>query len=139
MQVTVLAAACITATLDPQFRHPRLRPYRAAMYSGLGLSAILFISHGLAIHGWEIQNHRMSLTYMLITAMLNFLGAIVYAARIPERWYKLRYDIYGCSHQIFHFIVVFAGLIYMFGLLSAFDFIHSQAHLCSKTEVHSYK
>jgi adiponectin receptor len=108
------------------------------MYASLGLSAMAFITHGLIIHGWEIQNHRMSLTHMLITAILNFLGAVVYATRIPERWHQLRYDIYGCSHQIFHFIVVFAGLIYMFGLLSAFGFIHSQAHLCSKTEVHSY-
>jgi adiponectin receptor len=101
------------------------------MYASLGLSAMVFITYGLIIHGWEIQNHRMSLTYILITAMLNFLGAVVYAARIPERWYRLRYDICGCSHQIFHFIVVFASLIYMFGLLSAFAFIHSQAHLCA--------
>ncbi len=135
--VSVLAVVCTIATLSPKFRHPTLRPYRTAMYASLGLSAMVFITHGLIIHGWETQNHRMSLTYMLITAMLNLLGAVFYAARIPERWYQLRYDIYGCSHQIFHFIVVFAGLIYMFGLLSAFGFIHSQAHLCSNTDVRS--
>jgi adiponectin receptor len=83
------------------------------MYASLGLSAMVFIIHRLIIHGWEIQNQRMSLTYMLITAMLNFLAAVVYTARIPERWHQLRYDIYGCSHQIFYFIVVFASLIYM--------------------------
>ncbi|KAH7305122.1 hypothetical protein BKA65DRAFT_415860, partial [Rhexocercosporidium sp. MPI-PUGE-AT-0058] len=49
-----------------------------------------------------------------------------------------RYNIYGYSHQIFHFIVVFASLIYMFRLLSAFGFIHSQAHLCSKTDIQTY-
>jgi adiponectin receptor len=136
--VSVLAVVCTIATLSPKFRHPTLRPYRTAMYASLGLSAMVFIIHGLIIHGWEIQNQRMSLTYMLTTAMLNILAAVVYAARIPERWHQLRYDIYGCSHQIFHFIVVFAGLIYMFGLLSAFGFIHSQAHLCSKTDAHSY-
>ena len=129
--VSILALVCTIATLAPNFRHPALRLYRTAMYASLGLSAMVFITHGLIIHGWEIQNHRMSLTYMLVTAMLNFLGAVVYAARIPERWYQLRYDICGCSHQIFHFIVVFASLIYMFGLLSAFGFIHSQAHLCA--------
>jgi adiponectin receptor len=136
--VSILAVACTIVTLTPMFRHPTLRLYRTAMYASLGLSAMVFITHGLIIHGWEIQNHRMSLTYMLITAMLNHLGAVVYAARIPERWYQLRYDIYGCSHQIFHCIVVFASLIHMSGLLSAFDFIHSQAHLCLKTEAHGY-
>jgi adiponectin receptor len=127
--VSGLAVVCIIATLTSKFR--ALRTYRTAMYVSLGLSAIVFITHGLIIYGWEIQNHRMSLTYMLITAILNLLGAIVYAARVPERWYPLRYDIYGCSHQILHFVVVFAGLIYLFGLLNAFDFIHSRAHLCA--------
>jgi adiponectin receptor len=127
--VSVQAAVCTIATLTPKFPHPTFRVYRTALYATLGLSAMAFITHGLIIHGWEIQNHRMSLTYLLITAMLNLLGAFIYTARIPERWCPLRYDIYGCSHQTFHFIVVFAGLIHMFGLLSAFDFNHS--HSCA--------
>ncbi|KAH8724191.1 hemolysin-III related-domain-containing protein, partial [Phaeosphaeriaceae sp. PMI808] len=136
--VSVLAIVCTIATLSPKFRHPTLRPYRTTMYASLGPFSMVSITHSLITHGWETQNHRIGLTYMLITAILNLLGAIVYATRIPERWHQLRYDIYGRSHQIFHFIVVFAGLIYMFGLLSAFSFIHSQAHLCSKTDVHNY-
>jgi len=127
--VSVQAAVCTIATLTPKFRCPTFRVCRTVMYASLGLSAMAFITHGVIIHGWEIQNHRMSLTYLLITAMLNLLGAAIYTARIPERWCRLRYDIYGSSHQIFHFIVLFAGLIHMFGLLSAFDFIHS--HSCA--------
>ncbi|KAH6705252.1 mPR-typeG-protein-coupled receptor [Leptodontidium sp. MPI-SDFR-AT-0119] len=129
--VSVLAVVCTMATLSPKFRHLTLRLYRTVIYASLGLSAVVFITHGLIIYGWETQNRRISLTYILIAAMLNLLGAIVYVVRILERWHQLRYDIYGCSHQILHFIVVFAGLIYMFGLLSAFSFIHSQAHLCA--------
>lgn len=81
-QVTALAVACITATLNPRFRHPKLRPYRAAMYSGLGLSAIVFIIHGLLIHGWEIQNSKMSLRWMGLMGALNLTGAAAYAARV---------------------------------------------------------
>ncbi|KAH8595165.1 mPR-like GPCR protein [Bisporella sp. PMI_857] len=136
--VSILAVVCTIATFTPKFRHPTFRPYRTAMYAFLGLSSIVFITHGLIIYGWEVQNHRMSLLYMLITAMLNLLGAVVYAAKIPERWFPLRYDIYGCSHQIFHCIAVFASFIHMSGLLSAFSFIHSQAQLCLKTEARNY-
>ncbi|KAH8792233.1 mPR-like GPCR protein [Hyaloscypha sp. PMI_1271] len=103
--VSVLAVVCTIVTLSPKFRYPTLRLYRTAMYASLGLSAIAFIIYRLIIHSWEIQNQRMSLTYMLITVMLNILAVVVYI--------------------IFHFIVVFAGLIYMFGLLSAFGFIYS--------------
>jgi adiponectin receptor len=129
--VSVLAVACAAAILAPRFQHPNFRPYRTSMYVSLGLSAMVFIIHGLILYGWEIQNHRMGLNYMLTMAMLNLLGAAIYTARIPEKWYQLRYDIYGCSHQVFHFIVIFAGLAHMFGLLSAFGFIHSQAQSCT--------
>ena len=129
--VSVLAIACVLATLTRKFRHPTLRPYRTAIYALLGLSSMVFIAHGLIIHGWDVQNHRMSLTYLLITGMLNLLGAVVYIARIPERWHQHRFVIHGSSHQIFHFLVIFAGLTHMFGLLRAFDFVHSQANLCA--------
>ncbi|KAH8592041.1 hemolysin-III related-domain-containing protein [Bisporella sp. PMI_857] len=127
---TALAVTCIIIILKSRFRHPKLRPYRAAMYTGLGLSAIAFIIHGLAIHGWEIQKHRMSLRWMGLMGALNLTGAGAYAARIPERWYPLRHDIFGSSHQILHFMVIFAGLTHMFGLLSAFDFLHMQTAPC---------
>jgi len=95
--VSVLAAACTTVTLTPRCQYPTFRPYRTSMYLSLDLSAMVSITHGLIIHGWEIQSHRMGLTYMLTMAVLNLLGAAIYAARIPERWYQLRCDIYGCS------------------------------------------
>ncbi|PVH69404.1 hemolysin-III related family protein [Cadophora sp. DSE1049] len=102
--VSVLAVACAAAILAPRFQHPTFRPYRTSM---------------------------MGLNYMLTMALLNLLVAAIYTTRIPERWYQLRYDIYGSSHQVFHFIVIFAGLTHMFGLLSAFGFIHSQAQSCT--------
>lgn len=82
LNVSVLASLCVTATLHPKFRHPTLRPYRAAMYAGLGLSAIVFVVHGVLLHGWTTQNRRMSLDWMALMAMLNLLGAITYAARV---------------------------------------------------------
>jgi len=43
------------------FRHRTVRPYRAVMYAGLGLSAILFVIHGVLLHGRKVRNQRMSL------------------------------------------------------------------------------
>jgi adiponectin receptor len=55
------------------------------MYVSLGLSAIVFIIYGLIIYGWEIQNYRIGLSYILIIVMLNLLRAVIYTVRIPER------------------------------------------------------
>jgi adiponectin receptor len=87
-QVSLLAIACVATILNPRFRHPQLRPYRAAMYSGLGLSAIIFIIHGIVIHGWDIQSRRMSLGWMGLMSTLNLIGAAAYAARV------------GCSEHL---------------------------------------
>jgi adiponectin receptor len=75
--VSFAALACAIVTVSSVFRSPALRPYRA-----------------------ETQNRRMSITYMIGTAGLNIIGAVVYAARIPEKLHLGRFDIYGQSHQI---------------------------------------
>ena len=52
------------------------------MYASLGLSALVFVTHGLLLHGWTAQNRRMSLDWMLLMATLNLTGASLYAARV---------------------------------------------------------
>ena len=83
-QISILGIACAIATLNPRFRHPTLRPYRAAMYACLGLSAVVFVTHGLILHGWNVQNKRMSLGRMGLMALLNLTGAYAYAARASD-------------------------------------------------------
>lgn len=147
-QISFLATACAITTLHPNACHPSLRPYRAAMYSCLGLSSIIFIIHGIMLYGYKTQKYRMSLDWMGIMATLNLLGAFAYTVRvgysswihrrwqswwmqIPEKWFPRRHDILGSSHQILHFMVIFAGLAHMAGLLRAFDHIHTGKSHCS--------
>ena len=128
--ISVLATACVYTTLNARFRTPQLRPYRALMYTGLGLSAIGFISHGLIRYGWSTQVNRMSLDWMALMAVFNLTGAILYAVRIPEKMFPRTFDILGNSHQSLHVFVVFAGLAHMFGLLRAFRHTHDASFKC---------
>lgn len=99
--VSGLALFCGIATAHPTFRRPSFRPYRTLMFASLGLSAVVFISHGIIFHGWEAQKQRISLDYMILMACLNLVGGGIYAARvgttrtrmltthtrqIPEKW-----------------------------------------------------
>ena len=129
--VSVLATFCVVATLHPKFRHPTIRPYRAAMYAGLGLSAVVFVVHGILLHGWTVQNRRMSLDWMGLMALFNLTGAVIYAARVPEKLRPLKYDLYGSSHQVLHVAVVLAGLAHMLGLFRAFDHLHAHGSVCT--------
>ena len=128
-KVSLLAAGCVAATLHPRFRSPALRPYRAAMYASLGLSALVFVGHGLRLRGWAQQRRSMSLDWMAAMGTCNFLGAAAYAARVPERWYPRRFDLVGSSHQILHVMVILAGLAHWRGLMQAYRYTHSQPAL----------
>lgn len=128
--VSMLAVFCIAATLTPHFDHPRLRPWRAATYGCLGFSSISPIIHGLFLYGWTVQKSRMGLLWILFMTALNLIGVAIYVYRIPERWFPVKFDIFGNSHQLFHFMVIFAGLAHMFGLLGAFEYVHKMENRC---------
>ncbi|KAM3075702.1 hypothetical protein ACMFMG_007833 [Clarireedia jacksonii] len=100
------------------------------MYAGLGLSALVFIIHSIVIYGWHLQYHRLSLEWIAAVAGLNFIGALAYSLRIPEKWYPGKFDIYGNSHHILHTMVVFAALAHFAGLVDSFDYLHDMVDEC---------
>lgn len=68
--------------MHPSFRHHTLRNVRAGMYAFLGGSSLIAVTHGVALHGLETQNKRMSLDWMVVMALFNFAGAFTYALRV---------------------------------------------------------
>ncbi|TGO25162.1 hypothetical protein BPAE_0086g00270 [Botrytis paeoniae] len=128
--ITLLSLALTLFTLLPPFRTPFFRPYRTLMYAALGLSAVIFIVHSIIIYGIALQYKRLSLGWIVGMAGLNFVGALAYSLRIPEKYYPGRFDIYGNSHQILHCMVVLAALAHFVGLVQSFDYLHSGIEEC---------
>lgn len=95
---------------------------RFVLYSILGISAFASAAHGVKRHGFQAQNERSSLSYFLGLGVLNFTGAALYTARLPERWFPRTFDIVGSSHQIMHVLVMLGALSHTIGLLKAFDY-----------------
>ena len=69
------------------------------MYAGLGLSAIIFVVHGLFLYGYETQKWRMSVDWMAAMAGFNLVGALIYGIRVsPElsgQWYNRMSQLMG--------------------------------------------
>ncbi|KAF7895029.1 hypothetical protein EAF00_006843 [Botryotinia globosa] len=128
--ITLLSLALTLFTLLPPFRTPFFRPYRTLMYAALGLSAVIFIVHSIIIYGISLQYKRLSLGWIVGMAGLNFVGALAYSLRIPEKYYPGRFDFYGNSHQILHCMVVLAALAHFAGLVQSFDYLHSGVEEC---------
>ena len=127
-----IGLGCACVSILPRFRTPQWRPFRAAMFVGMGLSAVVPILHGIKAYGLEREMRQIGLGWLVLQGLLYILGAAIYAARVPERLRPGHFDLWGSSHQIFHVLVVCAAVAHLTGLLRAFDYRHSGiAERCS--------
>lgn len=90
--VSASAAGCIAFTLYPVFIKPAFRVARAGMYASLGLFAVVFVMHGVYLYGFTVQRRRLALEWMVLMALLNFMGAAFYALRV-SRFSKSSYFV----------------------------------------------
>lgn len=129
--ICTIGVGCVSVSVLPHFRTPAWRPFRAAMFVGMGLSAIFPVLHGLYLFGFERMRQQIGLIWVLLQGFLYILGAAIYAARVPERLRPGKFDMFGSSHQIFHVLVVCAAVAHLTGLLKAFDYRYSgTAEIC---------
>ncbi|KAF2084934.1 HlyIII-domain-containing protein [Saccharata proteae CBS 121410] len=124
--ITTNSLACAVAAVSETFRTPTFRPFRAATFVALGMSAGLPAINGIKMYGFHALNERIGLTWLVAHGAMYVLGAGIYASRIPERFYPGKFDIWGSSHQIFHVLVLCAAATHLVGLVKAFDFQHGQ-------------
>lgn len=131
--ISVIGLGCSAVSVIPRFRRPEWRSFRAGMFISMGLSAIFPVCHGVLMYGLRQMRMQIGLDWLLLQGFLYILGAVIYAARVPERLAPGKFDILGSSHQIFHTLVVFAAIAHLVGLLSAFDYRHSfNGGMCSE-------
>ncbi|KAI1414846.1 HlyIII-domain-containing protein [Hypoxylon sp. FL1857] len=123
--IFLLGLGCGIVSWVEQFRTPRWRPYRAAMFVGLGVSGVVPVCHGLSIYGYRSLEERMGLNWVLLQGFLYIFGAFLYAIRWPERSFPRKFDIWGSSHQLFHILILFAAASHLTGMAKAFDYHHS--------------
>ncbi|MCJ1425473.1 hypothetical protein MMC29_003372 [Sticta canariensis] len=119
-----IGSGCTMMSVTPKFRTPKWRPFRAAMFVAMGLSAVFPVLHGLLLYGMQDMNKQIGLSWVVLQGFLYVLGAAIYAARVPERLHPGTFDVWGSSHQIFHVLIILAAMAHLVGLLKSFD--HAQ-------------
>ncbi|GAX73700.1 hypothetical protein CEUSTIGMA_g1152.t1 [Chlamydomonas eustigma] len=108
---TILGCMAVAVTLLDRFQERSWRFFRAFMFVALGLYGLVPI-----IHQWFINNSvpqvQKALLVDLIMGATYISGAVIYAYRVPERWFPGKFDLWFHSHQIFHIAVVAGALIH---------------------------
>jgi adiponectin receptor len=116
--ITAAALISMIYVLHPKFRHPNSRLARTLTYFALGFAACLPALHLLIYVDGQALHQRTVLASYRNLIILNSLGGLFYATRIPERFYRKIFDIYGSSHQVMHVLVICGALLYQTGLLA---------------------
>ncbi|KAF2243164.1 HlyIII-domain-containing protein [Trematosphaeria pertusa] len=91
--------------------------WRAMLFAAFVGSGYVPIVHSYLSHGL-VGLRYFPVTAALIMNALDFLGAIFYVTRFPERHFPETFDIWGSSHQIFHVLVMLGQIVYLRGLRS---------------------
>ncbi|KAK2147973.1 hypothetical protein LSH36_524g01073 [Paralvinella palmiformis] len=114
--ITLIGTLCIVVSMWDKFAEPHFRPLRAGVFIGFGLSAIVPISHVIIVNGFWETFYFAALGWMILMAFFYISGALIYAARIPERIWPGKFDIWFQSHQIFHVFVIAAAFVHYHGI-----------------------
>lgn len=85
MQVVVLGIGCITVSLRRQFSTPGWRPYRASLFAGVGMSAVVPVVHGVWRVGVRQLEDQVGLSWLALQYLVYGAGAMLYAVSLVRR------------------------------------------------------
>lgn len=114
--IAILGTSCIIVSLFDKFSQPEFRAIRAGMFIALGLSGLVPAIHYVITFGSYKAFNVGGLGWLILMATFYITGACLYAARIPERLFPGKFDIWFQSHQIFHVFVVAAAYVHYHGI-----------------------
>ncbi|NXG68294.1 PAQR1 protein, partial [Baryphthengus martii] len=95
---------------------------RAGVFLGLGLSGVVPTMHFTIAEGFVKATTVGQMGWFFLMAVMYITGAGLYAARIPERFFPGKFDIWFQSHQIFHVLVVAAAFVHFYGVSNLQEF-----------------
>ena len=108
--ITTLGCLAVIPTFLRAFQKAEYAPLRASLFVALGLFGVFPIFQQV-LFVWKIVPTPMmeAFAWEMAMAFGYISGAVLYAKAIPECWKPGAFDFFGCSHNIFHFLVVFSA------------------------------
>ncbi|XP_060034598.1 adiponectin receptor protein 1 isoform X2 [Erinaceus europaeus] len=99
--VCILGISAIIVAQWDRFATPKHRQTRAGVFLGLGLSGVVPTMHFTIAEGFVKATTVGQMGWFFLMAVMYITGAGLYAARIPERFFPGKFDIwsFSCSYS----------------------------------------
>jgi len=114
--VSLLGILTIVLTMLERFNTPDFRVWRTVTFVSLAGASTIPCLHHVAQVGFAAAFMEAYMQCTLAMAALYLTGALLYAARIPERFLPGKCDIWFQSHQIFHVLVIAGAFVHYYGI-----------------------
>ncbi|KAL4907174.1 hemolysin-III related-domain-containing protein [Aspergillus multicolor] len=95
--------AAIFVLFVKRFRTSAWRPLRGLLFSFMTSSAFYPIIISVLQNGWAKADAEYGASLYALTILIYVSSVFVYASRCPKAWKSGHFDVWGQSHQIFHF------------------------------------
>ncbi|KAK3903081.1 ADIPOR-like receptor IZH3 [Staphylotrichum tortipilum] len=113
----ILGIGGVILPWHPRFNGQDMAWVRVAFYVALSATGFLPILQISLTRGsdaaWEFY------TPIAKSLLVYFLGALVYASKVPERWFPGMFDYFGGSHNLWH-IAVLGGILFHYTAMQDF-------------------
>ena len=119
--ITFSAFCLFIFTLTPDFEIPEKRNLRGICFLTIGISTSIPILH-LTFFPKNIYGFydTPNLKYWYYGGLSYVVGGTIYVLRIPEKYWKGKFDIIGHSHQILHLFVDLGFILHYLGCLDSY-------------------
>lgn len=105
--ITVFGCLTVVPTFMRAFQKKEYAPLRASLFVALGCLGLFPIFQQVFFVWHIVPTPMMEAFYFEMAMGFGYVfGAFLYAKMIPERWSPGSFDFFGCSHNIFHFLIV---------------------------------
>lgn len=110
---SILCLMSVIVSLLDRFSKPEARVIRAGVFLSFGLSNII---PGIHMFFFLESEYIIYYSMIIVQGLLYTIGGLLYAMRIPERYFPGKCDYLFQSHQIFHILVVLAAIVHLIGI-----------------------
>ncbi|XP_039631842.1 adiponectin receptor protein 1-like [Polypterus senegalus] len=131
----ILGITTITVSQQDYFSKPKSRPLRAGLFLCFALGSVVPVIHVALVEGFFKAMTVGQLGWLCVMAICFLTGVVLYACRIPERFFPGRFDIWFHSHQIFHMLVVAGAVVHLHGISQLQEFRSSPEGGCNADAV----
>lgn len=122
--ITLAGLGAAYVVLTPSYNTPQYRWARTSVFLALGFTGLVPVTHAILLHGISTLRYQMGVNWLLLSGALYTFGAVLYAARVPERFFPGRLDYFGASHQLFHINVLLAAIAHYVSIYTAYNHQH---------------